>query len=61
MVALLTYHKGEKLSQKMNMVMVSGGHDLVLSVGLSDGNARTRGLKRGCPKKDEKINNKNLG
>ena len=25
--------------------MVGGGHDLVLSLGLGDGNARTRGLK----------------
>ena len=38
--------------------MVSGGHNLVLSLGLGDGNARTRGLKRGCPKKDGKNNNK---
>ena len=39
--------------------MFGGGHDLVLSLGLGDGNGRTRGLKRGCPKKDGKINNKN--
>ena len=39
--------------------MVGGGHDLVLSLGLGDGNASTCGLKRGCPKKDGKINNKN--
>ena len=39
--------------------MVGGGHDLVLSLGLDDGNARTRWLKRGCLKKDGKINNKN--
>ena len=32
--------------------MVGGGHDLVLSLGLGDGNAR--GLKQGCPKKDGK-------
>ena len=39
--------------------MVGGGHNLVLSLGLGDGNVRTRGLKRGCPKKDGKNNNKN--
>ena len=40
--------------------MVGGGHDLVLSVGLGDGNARTLGLNRVYPKKDGKIyNNKN--
>ena len=32
--------------------MVGGGHNLVLSLGFGDGNAR--GLKRGCPKKDGK-------
>ena len=39
--------------------MVGGGHNLVLSLGLGDGNAHTRGLKQGCPKKDGKNNNKN--
>ena len=39
--------------------MVPCGHSLVLSLGLGDGNARTRGLKRGCPKKDGKNSNKN--
>ena len=38
--------------------MVGGGHNLVLSLGLGNGIARTRGLKRGCPKKDGKINSK---
>ena len=38
--------------------MVGGGHNLVLSLGLGDGNARTCWLKRGCPKKDRKNNNK---
>ena len=38
--------------------MVGGGHNLVLSLGLGDGNACTRGFKRGCPKKDGKNNNK---
>ena len=37
--------------------MVGSGHKLVLSLGISDGNTRTRGLKRGCPVKDGKINN----
>ena len=37
------------------MVMVGGGHDL----GLGDCNARSRGLKRGCSKKDGQIKNKN--
>ena len=37
--------------------MVGGGHNLVLSLGLGDGNARTRELKRGRPKKDGKNNN----
>ena len=36
--------------------MVGSGHNLVLSQGLGDGNARSRGLKRGCSKKDGKIN-----
>ena len=40
--------------------MVGGGHDLVLSLGLGDGNARTRGLKRHCLKKDGKINKNNV-
>ena len=40
--------------------MVGGGHDLVLSLGLGDDNARTRGLKRDCHRKDGKINNKNM-
>ena len=31
----------------------------MLSVELGDGNVRTSGLKRGCPKKDGKIINKN--
>ena len=38
--------------------MVGGGHNLVLSLGLGDGNTRTRRLKLGCPVKDGKINNK---
>ena len=39
--------------------MFGGGHNLVLSLGLGVGNACTHGLKRGCPKKEGKINNKN--
>ena len=31
---------------------------MVLSVGFGGGNVRTRGLKRECPLKDGKINNK---
>ena len=31
--------------------MVGGWNDLVLSLGLGDGNGRTRGLKRGRPKR----------
>ena len=45
-------------SQRTLKVMVGGGHDLVLSLGFGNGNAHTRGLKRGCPKEDGKINNK---
>ena len=47
------------LAQKNVKVTVDGGHDLVLSLGLDDGDAHTRGLERSCHKKDKKINNKN--
>ena len=47
------------LAQQITVV-VGGKHNLILSLGLGDGNARTRGLKLGCPVKDGKINNNNL-